>query len=852
MEQIDVRPGVDSEYKISLEGGDGERGFKLYTAEGELGFRERETQIPPPLAKIGWDSYHMGRGQEIYVPDAYGFKESKDAWTTTPRKAHATIKPRWARGIRSAVMNMSDSVTFKPLFGSTRALSVAFSDAAGFTAAIAIVQIRKFVKTPTTGKPGTCTVEICASSGSDPDTVLKTVTFTAGDVDDTDTRYLYLTIPSNQVLGAGTTYHIKIYGASTDHQDAHWQVACDLTAAGRSQSDPTAAAGTWSATTYSPTYRITDAEIDREWFKFHFDGAFYALSKNADATTSKLYLNGARGKATSATSTTLTDSGQSFTTNRFQNAYIRIIRGTGAGQIRQISSHTSTAFTVATWSVTPSTDSEYVVYSTDWWVEIASAFSVQVVAAPTVSMGIVYFPLGDGTQFRTMTLDYTDADDHVFDTQTTSRSDKFVAGFDAALGPLLWRANNLTGTGSGGKSTVSAAPLRPSGTPVAYTTDVSFATAIPVGDNTNAINNLIIHENNVFVVKEDSLFQIVSNQPVQVRLGIEAAPSIYNGVAAVSKNGLLYINFGHDVLLIQGGQAYSTGLHKEGGIPSSRSGVVKHMESVLGWIFAAYDAGSSGTSSLMLYAADTQTWREHLRGFYTGKRIRSLRWQPNPESRPRLWFEMGGDLLYQEFPKDDIRPLNDSSVIYMPEFMLEFPRVDLLNTDAKYFGTVFATVEGLAQVTDTEIGHEFWVEYKTDTDSNWIYGGQISVSPGGEVKIDRGGKRFIWLRVRAVTTEATDPVILNAMQLSLFTRTAYRYRWTLFLRLSSYLDETAEAKLKWLVDKSEKAEVLTLRSQYPNLHGRQVTIARKPAPTYEFYGSENIGAYVTLELEEVI
>jgi hypothetical protein len=846
-----VFPGSDSEFKVAFEANGKEVGFNLFTDDDELGFRERETAIPPPLDKVGIESFHMGRGQEIFIPNSYGFKESKDAWTTTPRKAHATIKPRWAKGIRSFAMNMPDSVTFKPLTGSTRALSVSFSDSAGFTASFCVLIIRKMVKAGVTGLPGTLTVEWTTNSGSDPNTVLKTVTLSASEVDDVDSRYIIFTPSSTQALSAATTYHIKVYGASTDNKDAHWEVACDTSAAGRSQSDPAGAAGTWSATTYSPAFRICDAEIDREWFKFHFDGVLYAVSKNVDATASKLYLNGLRGKATSATSTTLTDSGQSLTTDRYAGAFIRIIRGTGAGQIRQIASNTSTAFTVAAWSVTPSTDSEYAVYSTDWWFEVASAFSAQVVSKPIVAMGIVYFPMGDGTQFRTMTLDYTDADDHVFDNQTTSRADKFVDGFDAALGPLMWRANNITGTGSGGKSTISAAQLRPSGSPVAYTTDLSFATAIPSGDNTNLINNLILHENNVFVVKEDSLYQIVNNQPVQVRLGIEAAPSIYNGLAAVSKNGLLYLNFGHDVLLVTGGQGYSTGLHKEGGIPSARSGVMKHLEAVLGWIFGAYDAGT-GTSTIMMYATQDQTWREHLRAFAAGKRIRSLRWQPCPESRPRLWFEVGGDLMYQEFPKDDIRPLNDSGVAFMHEFGIEFPRIDLLNTDPKYFGTIFAVVEGLAQTGDSETGHEFWIEYKTDTDTTWQHGGSISRSPSGEVKINRGNKRFLWPRVRGVTTEATDPVVLNNLQVSLFTRTTYRYRWTLYIRLSTYLDDDAQKKLEWLIDQSQKATTLKMTSQYLSLHNKTVTIARKPAPSYEFSSADSTSAVVVLELEEVI
>lgn len=66
------------------------------------------------------------------------------------------------------------------------------------------------------------------------------------------------------------------------------------------------------------------------------------------------------GRVTSATANTLTDSTKNWTANKFQNAFVRITGGTGAGQTRLISSNTATQLTVSqNWTTTPNTTSTY-------------------------------------------------------------------------------------------------------------------------------------------------------------------------------------------------------------------------------------------------------------------------------------------------------------------------------------------------------------------------------------------------------------------------------------------------------------------------------------------------------------
>jgi len=81
-----------------------------------------------------------------------------------------------------------------------------------------------------------------------------------------------------------------------------------------------------------------------------------------DSTSQYSILGFDAGITTSATSTTLTDSTESWPVNRWANYAVRILSGTGAGQVVAIASNTATALTiVGNWEVTPDTTSVYAI-----------------------------------------------------------------------------------------------------------------------------------------------------------------------------------------------------------------------------------------------------------------------------------------------------------------------------------------------------------------------------------------------------------------------------------------------------------------------------------------------------------
>lgn len=96
----------------------------------------------------------------------------------------------------------------------------------------------------------------------------------------------------------------------------------------------------------------------------------FTVSSNWTTTpdaTSKYRVMGAysMGVATSGASTTITDTGKSWTASGWINYQVRIVAGTGIGQVRTITANTSTALTVATWTTTPDSTSVYVIEAND-------------------------------------------------------------------------------------------------------------------------------------------------------------------------------------------------------------------------------------------------------------------------------------------------------------------------------------------------------------------------------------------------------------------------------------------------------------------------------------------------------
>lgn len=78
------------------------------------------------------------------------------------------------------------------------------------------------------------------------------------------------------------------------------------------------------------------------------------------------YLQFATGTATAGAASTLTNTGKAWATNQWANYQVRIVSGTGAGQIRTVASNTSTVLTAGTaWTTNPDATSVYALEGND-------------------------------------------------------------------------------------------------------------------------------------------------------------------------------------------------------------------------------------------------------------------------------------------------------------------------------------------------------------------------------------------------------------------------------------------------------------------------------------------------------
>jgi hypothetical protein len=95
---------------------------------------------------------------------------------------------------------------------------------------------------------------------------------------------------------------------------------------------------------------------------------FPAITTGADATSVYQITDGkpgyAIGVATSGSTTTVVNSGKAWTSNQWTNYQVRILSGTGAGQIRNISSNTGTTLTIPA-GATIDTTSVYIIESNE-------------------------------------------------------------------------------------------------------------------------------------------------------------------------------------------------------------------------------------------------------------------------------------------------------------------------------------------------------------------------------------------------------------------------------------------------------------------------------------------------------
>lgn len=159
----------------------------------------------------------------------------------------------------------------------------------------------------------------------------------------------------------------------------------------------------------------------------------------------------ATGTATSATATTLVNSAKTWSTNQWTNFQVRIVSGTGAGQIRVISSNTATTLTVPTWTTTPDSTSVYSIEGNDdiLYMVVNNSTNLYKYSISTntwtATSGISNLPNGAGPQF----VWASNVSDSAWTNESNIQNGRYIHWFDTGSSGTLRSYDIANGTTSG-------------------------------------------------------------------------------------------------------------------------------------------------------------------------------------------------------------------------------------------------------------------------------------------------------------------------------------------------------------------------------------------------------------------
>lgn len=759
MPTVTVYPSApEPSHDISLS--DDAETFGLIYSQGPQFLQEIPISDPARPFTVNQKSWYGGKGRLRYQDDPNGYFDSQSMWTMTDGKLFPVPQWKFAQGIRSCDSSLPGSVSWQPLLGTQLYISRTFTASASYSADKAYLWVKR------SGNPGTLTLKLHSDTAGSPGTVLATVTkaYTdlgaAGD-SNPPSAFVVFDWSSTVSLTASTVYHISVYGATTDNNGNHWEVGVGS----GSSSKYSSAGSSWTTAAFSMYYRVTDVDISRQWFPFTLEAAQYMVSKNDDAlVASKIFINGDRFKCTAATSNALTDSSSGvstgWTTDRFAGARVRIIDGTGDGQDKLIVSNTSTVLTTDTFETVGDTTSKAVIYGTDWWTEVTGHGLGRVVSKPIAGAKIAYFPQGESVNVRRMAIDHTAAIQHQYAADGTNKAD-FMAVFQNQTGSQIWKARQLT-------CGASAAPVQTTWA------NLVFGSEKVVGSIDTRLTNLFV-ANDLYAFKEDSLYRFENSNPKKINIGLDDVIDPSNGLAVSSAPGAIWIGWNHSIARMVGSDVSDQLNFRAGynGVPSDRAGIVTSIVTVMGWTFFAIDGGASNYSSILVW--NGFGWMEIFRGWAAGVRIRNIFWQANVNCRPRLWFDVGGDLAYMEFPLRSVNPLLDTGIAFQHEATLTTGTMDANELSLyKLFHSFRVITENLGTFGKVYVDFQTNAEVGTST---WHTAGELASTTIKNFVFDLGEKYSIRFRLRIQTNAATSAPVVTSYSSDGWVSSPLKYQW---------------------------------------------------------------------------
>jgi hypothetical protein len=762
----------------------------------------------PGLAQIEQRDWSGGRGAERFAAEtARRYFDSQSLWTLTAGRIHAAPQWRYAEGLRAAVQRLPGDVAWVALIGAQRHLAAAFTlGAAGLAARRACVWLRRV------GAPGELNARLHLDAAGLPGDPLPNSgdAATLIDVPDVISRFYSFDLSGlAEPLAAGATYHLALRGAAGDNAANHWEIAVETRAAGGASCADGVA---WAATGQRPYYRIEDADLARDFRFFELGGALYAVDQRADGAPSRVYLNGERGLATTATAASLSDSNKNWATDQWAGAWVRIVKGAGAGQARPISANTAGTLSVPAWQQTPDATSEYVIYASERWQDVSPA-SGDLIDAPLRSLAVVnehaLFAFGTAAPILRMRFNAAAATPaHEFDDDGANTADLLHAFHHPASGAQVWRGL--------GNEVARAAPAN-------WGTALSFAAGIKLGESSAELRALFDWQSQLWVLKADSFWTLNdSDQARRVNLGLRPAAG---SQPLLAWNGKVWFGRGAAVCATSGGDLSEISPGFEAGLPAGRNGRVAGLAPLGGGRLAvAIDAGESA-----VVVWDGAAWHELLRAARPGLPAGRLHVQECPGAGPRLWAAIGGDLVWLPLPAHTANPLGDAAMRFQHEGVLVGSTIDMEAALLPKFLTRFSLVSrGLGEGAQVELDYQLDAEIGG---AAWRHAGGFYSAPLDSLALNAGGLHAIRPRLRLLSQRAARPAVVEATVLEGFARTPLKYEWELRVALDELqvdgrggLDPAPEAFVAWLQHAARSAARIRLRAVWAALDDKFVIV----------------------------
>ncbi len=354
------------------------------------------SDLEPPWISIPQENWTGGRANNTFTKDTTRYLDGKRSQAAFNEVIFNGPLDYYSKGFRKAETNCPGSMQWKKMLsGKEKYIAVGFTPSANMTAGEVYIHLRR------RGTPiSPLVVELV--SALDADTALASHSYTIAEITDTLSEFAKFTF-TGVSLTAGTTYYIRIH-ADNGSSDNYWQVGYKVD---YDQNSYYSSDGTnYNAANFEIYYRVAEAQNNIQTKFFTYEQIPFMVRQKVGVAPT-LWMNGDIGKVTSATGTTITSTGKSWSVNAYAGARVGLVYRAGSQEYtdtwRTIESNTADTITIdGTWDITPSADCIFIINDTPLWKEITGHGLTGYVTDVHAIHGVVYFAQGDYTDARKM------------------------------------------------------------------------------------------------------------------------------------------------------------------------------------------------------------------------------------------------------------------------------------------------------------------------------------------------------------------------------------------------------------------------------------------------------------------